>query len=199
MGLQTLLQQEEPAPLPGAEYGDWFIVRTRARQEKILARQLMAMSVPAFLPLIQKVRFYAGIKAMVELPLFPGYVFLRGSKDDAYAADRTRRVAQVITVTNQLRLETELRSLYLALQGRVPLDPYPGLRQGVWVEIRSGPLRGIRGIIEDKSRANLLILQVQILGRGVSLEVDGSLLDVIDDPQTTGWLSEEYPTRSRQR
>ena len=187
MGLQTLLQQEITPPLPGAEYGDWFVLRTRARQEKILASQLTAMSVPAFLPLIKTVRFYAGTKALVELPLFPGYVFLRGTKDDAYVADRTRRVAQVITVTNQHRLETELRSLHLALQGRVPLDPYPGLKKGVWVEIRSGPLRGIRGLIEDKSRANLLIRQVEILGRGVSLEVDGSLLDVIDDPQTRRW------------
>lgn len=182
MSLDTLIPQSTSIDFPGVDCGDWFVLRTRARQEKILANDLAARSIPAFLPLINSVRYYGGRKARVELPLFPGYVFLRGSRDDAYAADRTRRIAQIITVSNQERLDMELRSLAIAIQSQAPLDPYPYLKKGVWVEVRSGPFRGIQGLIEDRSKANLLILQVEMLGRAVSLELDGSLLDVIDHP-----------------
>lgn len=186
MALDTLIPQSSAPGFPGVEFGEWFVLRTRARQEKILANDLAARSIPAFLPLINSVRYYGGRKARVELPLFPGYVFLRGSRDDAYTADRTRRIAQIIPVSNQERLDTELHSLAVALQSQAPLDPYPYLRKGVWVEVRSGPFRGIQGLIEDRSKANLLILQVEMLGRAVSLELDGSLLDVIEDPAHCG-------------
>ena len=46
--------------------------------------------------------------------------------------------------------------------------------------MRAGPLQGVRGLIEDRTRRNRLILQVNILGQATSIEVDGNLLDVID-------------------
>jgi hypothetical protein len=46
--------------------------------------------------------------------------------------------------------------------------------------VRSGPLRGLQGIIEHRGRVNRLILQVEMLGQAVSLEVEASLLDPIN-------------------
>src|SRR5690606_32224649 len=111
--------------------------------------------------------------------LFPGYIFLRGSRDDVYTADRTRRVSNIIKVHNQERLENELLSLSMVLGAGVTLDPYPYLRAGVRVEVRSGPFRGLQGIIEGRGKSNHLILQVDLLGQAVSMEIDPSLLDVV--------------------
>jgi transcription antitermination factor NusG len=166
---------------PSQDLGDWFVLRTKARQEKILANDLSARSLGVFLPIVKTTRYYGNRKATVDLPLFPGYVFLRGSNDEAYEADRTRRIAQIIRVHDQERIDVELQSLFLALEGEACLDPYPYLKEGVWVEVRSGPFQGIRGMIESRgSQSNLLILQVEMLGRAVSLQLDGALLDVID-------------------
>lgn len=169
------------SPWPDQDFGDWFVLRTRARQEKILAHDLSARSLGVFLPLVKKIRYYGKRKACVDLPLFPGYVFLRGSNDEAYQADRTRRIAQIIPVHNQARMDLELQSLFVALDNEAPLDPYPYLKEGVWVEVRCGPFQGVRGMIESRtSQTNLLILQVEMLGRAVSLQIDASLLDVIE-------------------
>lgn len=180
--VQQSLSVRELTEWPAAEVGDWFVLRTRARQEKILAQDLAARSIFCFLPLIRTVRYYGEHKARVEVPLFAGYLFLRGSVDDAYTADRTQRVAQIIDVADQSRLDAELRSLYLALRNVTTLDPYPYLKQGVHVEVRSGPFRGIQGVVESRARMNLLVLQVEMLGRAVSLEIDPALLEVIDAP-----------------
>jgi hypothetical protein len=47
------------------------------------------------------------------------------------------------------------------------------------VEVRSGPLRGVQGLIETRLGVSRLILQVQMLGQAVVLEVDGALLEPV--------------------
>jgi transcription antitermination factor NusG len=164
----------------GPESRRWHILHTKSRQEKALAESLASMGISYFLPLSKLQRTYGHRKEMVELPLFPGYVFLHATLEEAYFADRTKRVAKVIQVVDQATLIKELRQIQLALEAQVPLDPFPYLREGIRVEVRSGPLRGLRGIIEDRLKRDRLILQVETLGRAASLEIDGALLDVVE-------------------
>jgi transcription termination/antitermination protein NusG len=161
--------------------GKWHVLHTRSRQEKALAESLTAMGIAAFLPLVDVTRTYGRRKASVELPLFPGYLFLKGQLEDAYTADRTKRVAHIIPVVDQEKLTWELRNLSLALHARAPLDPYPYLRKGVRVEVRSGPLAGIQGIVESRLKRDRLSLQIDVLGQATSLEIDGAILEVIGE------------------
>ncbi len=165
-------------PLPLA--GDWYVLHVKARQERMLADALSAMDVAHYLPLIHQTRYHGKRKVAVDVPLFPGYLFLRGTIDQAYQADRTKRVAHIIQVADQRQIEWELKNLYLALSHSVRLDPHPFLQKGVRVEVRSGPFRGLQGVIEERSKNDRLILQVRMLGRAASLEIDGSLLDPLD-------------------
>ncbi|HEV2294266.1 MAG TPA: transcription termination/antitermination NusG family protein [Tepidisphaeraceae bacterium] len=164
---------------PDESIGAWFVLRTKARQEKILAQDLEARGIRHFLPLVTCTKFYGGRRARVELPLFPGYLFLRGDLDHAYTADRTHRIAQIIRVPDQHQIDRDLRNIHLALGADATLDPFPYLRSGVPVEVRDGPFRGLQGIVQDRSRLDRLILQVETLGQAVSLEIDASLLDLI--------------------
>ncbi len=170
--------EEEGVGLPGA--GRWFVLHTKSRQEKSVARDLRAMGVGHYLPLVRSVRYYGRRKAAVEVPLFPGYVFLRGERDDAFRADRTGRVVKILPVPDEARLEGELEQVRVALGRGVELDPHPYLRCGMRVEVRSGPLKGVRGLITEKKRRSRLVLQVQVLSRASSLEIDGSLLEVVE-------------------
>ena len=137
------------------------------------------MGIAFYLPLVRRVRYYGTRKAVVEEPLFPGYVFLLGSLDQAYAADRTKRVAGIIRVNDQRRLDWELQNLQAVLASPVALDPYPFLKKGARVQVREGPLQGLQGIVDDRSN-NRLVLQVETLGQAVSLEIDAGLLDPLD-------------------
>ena len=55
----------------------WFAVQTRSRHEKMAARQLQAQGFATFLPLSVEVRQWSDRRKVVEMPLFPGYVFLQ--------------------------------------------------------------------------------------------------------------------------
>ena len=96
-----------------------------------------------------------------------------------YEADRTKRVARVIEVYDQRTLAAELRNVELAIRGagdKSPFDPFPYLKVGIPVEVIAGPLRGVRGLIEDRRKRDRLILRVNVLGQATSLEVDSAVL-----------------------
>jgi len=174
--LGSLPHPRQTAPVGGENFR-WHVLQTKSRQEKALAETLLARGVRCFLPLVDVQRMHGNRRTRVEFPLFPGYLFLQGSLEDVYTADRTKRVAKVIPVFDQAKLAEELRSVELALESAsTPFDPFPFLKRGIRVEVSSGPLRGVRGIIEDRHKRDRLILQVDILGQATSLEVDGALL-----------------------
>ena len=168
---------EAGAALPAQ--GDWFVLHTRSRQEKILAADLSAMNIGYYLPMTRQVRTHGSRKQEVNLPMFPGYLFLRGTREQAFAADRTKRVANIIDVPNQQHMEWELANLHLALSHQVALDPFPYLSEGIRVEVRSGSMRGLQGVVESRKSMDRLILQVDMLGRAMSLEIDAAILDPV--------------------
>jgi transcription antitermination factor NusG len=155
----------------------WFVLHTKPRQEKALAACLEAVGTLHYVPFTHVLRFYGRRQATVDLPLFPGYVFLRGIQEQAWMADRTRRVVSIIAVGDHDRLTRELRTIDIALSGGATLDPHPYLRLGIQAEVRSGPLRGLQGVIESRSKPGRLILQVEMLGRAVSVDLPGALLE----------------------
>ena len=160
--------------------GEWFVLHVKSRQEKALARDLQAIGICHYLPLIAQTKYYGVRKFHVKKPLFAGYLFLRGAPADAYRAHNTRRVARILSVANQPQLEWELRNLHLALSKSATLEMYPFLRRGVRVQVRSGPFRGLQGVIDKIGGRDRLILQMQMLGKASSLEIDGALLDPVD-------------------
>jgi len=175
--------QDELEILQADESSSWFVLHTLSRQEKQLSEDLGKRFIRHYLPLIPRTHFYGRRKVVAELPLFPGYLFLLGNIDQAYMADRTGRVARIIPVFDQNELNWELRNLQIALQRNAVLDLYPNLRSGARVEVRAGPFRRLQGIVEErlaKQKKNRLILQITTLGKGVSLEIDGTLLDLLE-------------------
>jgi transcriptional antiterminator RfaH len=183
----TSTPTDQPAPAElferiksHAQHARWIVLQTRSRQEKAVAADLTALGVGHFLPLVKQVRYYGRRKARVQVPLFPGYVFLHGQVDQAYEADRLKRIANILPVSDQQRIDWELRNIHLALGQQANLDPHPYLAVGTRVEVRSGPFQGLQGLVENRDRLDRVILQINYLSRAMSLEIDAALLDVLE-------------------
>ncbi len=158
----------------------WYVVQTRSRQEKALARTLAASGIDHYLPLTKRPRYRRGRKRFVEEPLLASYLFLFGPLEATYTATATKRVANVIHVADQDRFVGELRQIRNALDNGADLSPYRFLTVGRRVRVSAGPFRGIEGMIEVSAKADRLVLQIDALGRATSLEIDAGLLDPVD-------------------
>lgn len=157
----------------------WWVLRTRSRQEKAVATALQSMAIPHYLPLISAQRYHGARRATVDLPLFPGYVFLHGDRDATFEIERTRRIAGVLEVHDQLAIHRELENLRRAVQLDAGFDPYPYLSHGVWARVKSGPYEGVQGRIDRQAAPNKLILQVDLLQSAMAIELNGSLLELV--------------------
>ncbi len=158
----------------------WYVLQTRSRHEKVVARALHAAGVEHYLPLIEQVKYHGHRKRVVSKPMFSTYLFLRGSVDATYFALSTRRVAKVIPVSDQARLVHELSQIRQVVDLGGELDLYEYLTRGRHVRVTAGPFRDIEGIVEDRPRPSRLVLQVEALGRAMSLEIDASILEPVD-------------------
>jgi transcription antitermination factor NusG len=157
----------------------WWVLRTKSRQEKAVATTLSAWDIHHFLPLVKAQRFIGNRKINVELPLFPGYVFLHGDRDHTFQIDRTKKLACILSVDNQQQLHRQLDNLRKAICFEASFDPYPYLSHGVWAEVKSGPYKGIQGKVDRETLPSKLILQVDLLQTAMALQLDGSLLTIL--------------------
>ena len=161
---------------------DWHVRRVRSRQEKILAEELGRRGVHHYLPLVRRTRTYGRQRVKTDLPLFPGYVFLRGDVSDIWRAEKTHRIAGVLNVVDQRRLDAELRNLYLATSVTSDFDPFPCLTCGRRVRVIHGRFTGIEGIIDHRSPdPNRLGLQIELLGQSHAIPIDCDDVELIED------------------
>lgn len=160
--------------------GRWWVAHTKSRCEKAFAWDLIRHGIGYFLPLYQAVRTSSGKKRRTVKPLFPGYVFICGDGEDRHTAMTTGRLCQTIKVPDQEVLINELAAIEKALGAKVSLDPYPYAAVGQRCRIKSGPFKGLEGIVIQRNCIARIVLEVSVLGQGAVLEVDTELLEPVD-------------------
>jgi transcriptional antiterminator RfaH len=150
----------------------WRVLHTKPRQEKAIARELARREVPFFLPLVVKRNRFQGRILKSHLPLFPGYVFLFGTVDEADVASSTYRIANTLEVFDQEQLWHDLAQLRRVLSSNLPVLPEDCFVPGKRVLIRSGPLAGTQGEIVKSASGRRFLVRVNFLQRGASVTID---------------------------
>jgi transcription antitermination factor NusG len=151
----------------------WWIVYTRSRREKDLMRRLIASRRSFYCPIISKrSRAPSGRIRTSFVPLFPGYVFLYGNDDDRLAAFTTNCVAWANPVADDQRLMYELRQIRALIDSNVPITPEERLDTGIAVRVMSGPLRGQEGVVIERRGKRRLLVSVDLLQQGASVDLD---------------------------
>jgi transcriptional antiterminator RfaH len=150
----------------------WFVLHTKPRQEKSLARQLLADRVPFYLPCLPHRTQSRGRIFTSRVPLFPGYLFLLGNTEERFRSDMTNRVANAIAVPDQARLWCDLRQVKRLLDCGRPVTPEVRLTPGDTVTIQSGPLLGLTGTVVRVAGNRKLLVRVDFIQKGASIELD---------------------------
>src|SRR5262249_43976865 len=102
----------------------WWVAHVRSRQEKALARHLLPLEIPFYLPQWERTIRRSGRTFVSYLPLFPGYVFFRGTPTERIAALRSNLIVRVLEVTDQRALGSELLQVRSLQEAGAELIPY---------------------------------------------------------------------------
>ena len=182
---QRLLQSRTPDLLSEPK---WFAVYTTSRHEKRVAQHLAQREIEYYLPLYRSTRKWSdGSKVTLDLPLFPGYLFVH--------IKRTERV-RVLEVPGALAVvggsgrepipmpDEAIESLRTGLHLRA-VEPHALVTVGQRARIRSGALAGLEGIVVRKKNSLRMILTLEYIQRSIAVEVSAEDLE----PLGRGYLS----------
>jgi transcriptional antiterminator RfaH len=172
---------EQPVALPDAT-ARWWVLHTRPRAEKSLARRLLRTPTPFFLPLRKRQWRHRGRLLCSYVPLFPGYVFLHSDSQSVFKTLETNMVARVLQVPDQTQLHGDLARVYCLIATDAPLTPEERLKPGALVEITSGPLAGLEGKVIRRGKQLKFIVEVQFLQSGVSVEIESWMIEPKSNP-----------------
>jgi transcriptional antiterminator RfaH len=157
----------------------WWAVYTKSRQEKALARHLIGHQVPFYLPLIPKDNIIRGRRVRSHVPLFSGYIFLYGSDEERVTTLTTNRISRILPVPDQDQLRHDLANVHALIDRNAPLAVERRLTPGDDVRIKTGSLRGLEGVVVKRHGKTRLLVAVNYLQQGVSVEIDDCALEPI--------------------
>lgn len=158
----------------GIEIFPWYVAYTRPRHEKYIGLQLEERGLSTFVPLYTSIRRWKDRRKRLELPLFPGYIFVQialQSKLDVLrlpgVVDFIRFQGKPVPVPSR-----EIETLRLGLTTSAPMRPHPYLEAGRRVRICRGVLDGIEGIFVRRRGQSRVVLSVSLIQRSVAIEVE---------------------------
>jgi transcription antitermination factor NusG len=150
----------------------WWCLHTKPRQEKSVARDLRERRLTFYLPVVvQESRTPTGRKIRSRVPLFTSYVFFQGDDEQRRSALTTNRLVQTLPVPDPNGLVADLRQIDQMLRSGLPVMPEPIHPVGARVQIASGPLAGMIGIVIRRGQSDRFVAIVQFLGSGASADL----------------------------
>jgi transcriptional antiterminator RfaH len=164
---------------PATEGRVWWVLHTKPRQEKSLARDLLLAEIPFYLPLLERKVLVRGKFLQSYIPLFTSYVFLLADQEERVSALATKRVVQSLDVKGQAELWKDLNQVHRLITCGLPVTPEQRLCPGATVEIRTGALAGLKGTIIREAARNRFVVQVDFIQQGASVILDDYVLAAV--------------------
>jgi transcription antitermination factor NusG len=162
---------------------EWYAVWTRSHCERQVAEQLSAQAVSSFLPETAVWSRRGGAAHRIEVPIFPGYLFVHHAMDKSSYIEilKARGVVRILEGGwNRLTPipSHEVEAIQRVVEAGLPLYPHRDFQHGDPVRVVEGPLSGIEGLfLRDKPQKGRLILSINLLQTRVAVEVDAASVE----------------------
>ena len=157
----------------------WFVAHTKPRCEKKLHEHCRRVELAATLPCYSSAHKYRGKTAVFQKPLFPGYVFLHMAPRSRTGVVQSDYVANLLEVADQNTLEAQLHDIMLALASGLTVQLAPEIGAGARVRIKTGPLRGVEGFVEDRRGPETILLRLDFISQAAAVQIGAELLELV--------------------
>lgn len=157
------------------EEAKWYALYTCPRHEKLVHRQLIAKTVESYLPLYKSVRRWNDRTALIELPLFPGYLFVRIHVSGRLRVLTVPGVVRLVGFNGQLASlsEEEIQAIKTSIALQMA-EPCPYIVEGRRIRLTAGPLKGLEGIVVRRKGKLRAVISIRSIMQSFAVEVDAA-------------------------
>ena len=156
---------------------EWYALYVQVNHEKEVVKRLEQKEVGCFLPLMETWSKRRDRRKKIQLPMFPGYVFVHVLLDSYMQLTVVKTPGALSLLHNSqgpLSIPPyQVENIRTVINSVQPLEIHPYLIKGDWVQVVRGPLAGCIGILNrvDPKRGRLIV-SVDIIKKSVSVELD---------------------------
>lgn len=165
----------------------WFALLTRSNFEQTVFDQIRRKKIESFLPKTRRQSKRKDRKLMIEIPLFPGYIFVKSSYASAYQLNILKTTGAVRLLGNTKGPvpvpETQIESLKLLTSAGTDLvtGSCIRLKKGDPVMVLEGPMAGLKGEFFEHKGGGRVIIKIDLLGQYAGVEMDADNVEKIPD------------------
>jgi transcription antitermination factor NusG len=169
-----------------AEPRFWCALQVAPRHEAKVVSILATKGFERLLPTYKVRRNWSDRVKLLDLPLFPGYVFCRITRESVGAVLQAPSITRIVSFGGRICPidDHEIAALQQIVESGVDALPTPYVRVGERVQIKRGPLAGISGTLTSVMNHWRLIVSVELLVKSISVSVSADEIDPIPN-QTT--------------
>lgn len=159
----------------------WYALRVKSNRERVTTDALKGKGFAVCLPLYRERGRRADRIQMVDLPLFPGYLFCNFDVSNRLPILTVPGVVHIVSIgkTPQPVDETEMAAVFAVIKSGLPVMPASYLPVGQRIMLDRGPLSGVEGVIVAHKNQEQFIVSVSLLQRSIAVEVDGNWISPI--------------------
>ncbi len=159
----------------------WYAFTTQPRHEKVVARQLESRSIESFVPLLTTQSRRKDRRAVLDQPLFPGYVFTRIDPKDRAHVLKIPSVVRMLAFngTPAAIEDDEIDAVRRCLTCGENPEPHPFPETGDLVRVKSGPLQGLQGVVTRCKNGLRIVVSIQLIHKSIATEVNAHILEPV--------------------
>ncbi|MFZ2653694.1 MAG: transcription termination/antitermination NusG family protein [Victivallales bacterium] len=173
---KSLLQENNEMVIENSPGWHWTPVRTKPRQEKKFAEYCSLNGIRFYLPLTRTVKRYQRRTVEFFIPMFSGYVFCSLDQPLYQKVLLSNRIVYRLQMNDKSEAELirELHDIQMFEKLAVELEVIvrPELVSGARIMVKSGPLKGMKGVVEKRKGKTMITINVEMLGQSVSTQID---------------------------
>jgi transcription termination/antitermination protein NusG len=163
----------------------WYVLYTKSRFENVVNLGLHKKSIEAYLPKIKKKSIRRDRKIILEVPLFPGYLFVRTDLHPREHLDILKTSGSVHIIGNTKGPipvpEETIVSLQIMVSSGSEILTGRQLKQGDPVMVIRGAFTGVVGRFIRYRGKTRVIVDVEALGQSAGVEVDEEDIELLPE------------------
>ncbi len=161
----------------------WYVLHTRSRHESIVTEGLSKKSMEVFLPRVKVRSTRKDRKAMIHIPLFPGYVFLKTDLHPHTHLDIVKTAGVVRLIGSKQGpvsvAEETIESLKIMVAAGTAITTGNRLQQGDRVMVVNGPFAGVTGTFVRYRGQGRVVVNIQALGQFAGVDVQEEEIEIL--------------------
>ena len=161
----------------------WYVLHTKSRFENVVNEALLKKAREVFLPKILVRSARRDRKAMIRVPLFPGYVFVKTDLNPHEHLDILKTAGAVRLIGNNEGPvsvpDITVESLKIMVLADQPVTTGQKYRKGDHVVVVQGPFTGVTGVFVRYKGNNRVIVNIDALGQSAGVEVNEEDVEIL--------------------